>query len=434
MNLPINNNLCLSIKSKNCKNIQCPHKRKLNEIYCGIHLKNNVEIYIPDIPDSIILENQNIVNIVIENDINIENSIIINNNNTANDDNTTNDDNIVISNAVSANAVSANAVSANAVSANAIIDNDKNIIYSKNDFFELFIFNKYEHISIFTLRNNIKKLNLTHIINTKQSKSILIKEIIKLIELERYYKNNYNKLIIIQSIIRKWSINRRKKSCNLDDIMSFDSIYDIPSKFYYLFYDPITKKSFGYDIRTLICILKSDYPSCPYTCRNFTDDEKDVIIKHSKKLLNAGISLDLEKIEMNPEQEMEMRMKDIFHNMNMLDNYTSHTWFKNLELNELINYYIILEDIWNYRINMDIESKKRILQTHNGIAFNLSISYVRSIKSKLSLQNILLNEINRFVTEGINRDEKKLGVMLILTGLVEVSYDAAMGLPHLIPF
>ena len=108
--------------------------------------------------------------------------------------------------------------------------------------------------------------------------------------------------------------------------------------------------------------------------------------------------------------------------------------FKNLELNELINYYIILEDIWNYRINMDIESKKRILQTHNGIAFNLSISYVRSIKSKLSLQNILLNEINRFVTEGINRDEKKLGVMLILTGLVEVSYDAAMGLPHLIPF
>jgi len=46
----------------------------------------------------------------------------------------------------------------------------------------------------------------------------------------------------------------------------------------------------------------------------------------------------------------------------------------------------------------------------------------------------LLNEIERFITEGINRDERKLGAMLMLTGLVEVSYDAANGLPHLVPF
>ena len=234
MNLPINTNLCLSIKSKNCKNIQCHHKRKLNENYCGIHLKNNVEIYIPEIPNiHDILEIPNIPNIHDIHDIleipNIHDNIIVEN------------QNMIIENDKN-------------------ISNDKNIIYSKNDFFDLFIKNKYEHISIFTLRNNIKNLNLIQIINTKQSKPILIKEIIKLIELERYYKNNYNKLIIIQSIIRKWIINRRKKSCNLDDIMSFDSIYYIQSKFYYLFYDTVTKKSFGYDIRSLICILKYDYP------------------------------------------------------------------------------------------------------------------------------------------------------------------------------
>jgi hypothetical protein len=41
--------------------------------------------------------------------------------------------------------------------------------------------------------------------------------------------------------------------------------------------------------------------------------------------------LEFDKLELNKEQEMEMRMKDIFHKINMLDNYSSHLWFKNLE-------------------------------------------------------------------------------------------------------
>jgi len=53
-------------------------------------------------------------------------------------------------------------------------------------------------------------------------------------------------------------------------------------------------------------------------------------------------------------------------------------------------------------------------------------------KSKLKLQNIILNDYLRLINEGINRDEKKLGAILILTGLVEVSFEAADALPHLI--
>jgi hypothetical protein len=78
--------------------------------------------------------------------------------------------------------------------------------------------------------------------------------------------------------------------------------------------------------------------------------------------------------------------------------------------------------------------KMRILQTNNGNAFMMSINSIKHIKSKIQLQEILLNEFVRFVTEGINRDERKLGAMLMLTGLVEVSYEAAAGLPHLVPF
>ena len=54
---------------------------------------------------------------------------------------------------------------------------------------------------------------------------------------------------------------------------------------------------------------------------------------------------------------------------------------------------------------------------------------INGISNKMKLQSVLLDEFERFATQGRTRDEKKLGVMLILTGLVEVSEAAAFALP-----
>lgn len=408
INMDFNNELCNSIKNKNCKNLQCTHKKKAGELFCGIHLKSgNIELYKP-------IVNENVDNTVIENiiDNNVIEKVI---------------DNIILN----INDKPINIIEDNSKELTQI---DKNTVYTKEEFFNLFITNKYANISIFTLRNNIKLLGLNKLIYTKQSKPFLVNDIIKLIQKERYYENNYNKIICVQSIVRKWIVRRRYICCNSVEITSFDNIFDIPSIYYYLFYDSITNKSFGYDIRSLLAILKSDYSSCPYTFRNFNDEEKNLIWNHAKKLANIGVIMEFDKLELNKEQEMEMRMKDIFHKINMLDNYSSHLWFKNLDIKELGNLYIKLEDIWNYRVGMNIHEKMRILQTNNGNAFMMSINTIKHIKSKIQLQEILLNEIERFITEGINRDERKLGAMLMLTGLVEVSYEAAEGLPHLVPF
>jgi hypothetical protein len=124
-----------------------------------------------------------------------------------------------------------------------------------------------------------------------------------------------------------------------------------------------------------------------------------------------------------------MKIKDTFHKINMLDNYTNYEWFKNLNTHDLYTLYIKTEDIWNYRSNMSIESKSKIVKY--GIAFNIHSTLLKTY-NKIKLQNIILDEYNRLISEGINRDEKKLGAILILTGLVEVSFDAANALPHLI--
>jgi hypothetical protein len=114
----------------------------------------------------------------------------------------------------------------------------------------------------------------------------------------------------------------------------------------------------------------------------------------------------------------------------MLDNYTNSEWFKNLNIYQLFDLYLIMEDIWNYRSNMTIESKKKIVK--DGLLFTYPKMMIKSIKSKIKLQNIILNDFSRLITEGIDREERKLGAIFILTGLVEVSHEASDALPHLI--
>ena len=197
INIDFNNELCNSIKSKSCKNLQCTHKKKAGELFCGIHLKSgNIELFKPIINDNEKIDEYKLV-------LNVDNVII---------DNLKTDD-------------IQQSIFGDNLKESTIID--KNTVYTKEEFFNLFITNKYSSISIFTLRNNIKLLGLNKYIHTKQSKPLLINDIIKLIQKERYYENNYNKIVCTQSIVRKWLVKRRYICCNSVEITSFDDIFDI---------------------------------------------------------------------------------------------------------------------------------------------------------------------------------------------------------------
>lgn len=379
-----NSKLCHSVKSKLNINLQCCNKPKINEIFCGKHLNSN----------NIILFNKSSIDISNTNDVLNNNDIL---------DDITNIELIEK-------------------------DDDTRKIYTKDELFEKILTNTY--ISVYSLRKSIKICKLNKFIDTKQTKQELIRNIKNIIQKERYYTFNQKSIILIQSIYRMWKIYRRKQCSNSTDILTFIDIYEIEEKFFYIFNDTIRQKKYGYDIRTLIQIINSDYPSCPYTLRTFTEDEKFKINKYSEKLIKNGLDLEFEKNILTPEEEVNMKIKDVFHKINMLDNYTNPEWFKNLQLHQLIELYVRAEDIWIYRSMMSLESKKNII--HNGVAFTIPVPIIKTYKSKMKLQHIILDEFNRFVTEGINNEEKKLGAILILTALVEVSHDAADALPHLI--
>ena len=114
----------------------------------------------------------------------------------------------------------------------------------------------------------------------------------------------------------------------------------------------------------------------------------------------------------------------------MLDNYTDHKWFSDLNLKSLINLYIKTEDIWNYRSLLSESAKKNIIGDHK--IFLIPIIRIQQEKSKLKMQKILIKYFDIMISNGIDINEKKLGAILVLSGLVEVSHEASLGLPHLI--
>lgn len=423
MNNSQNNNInfesCASTQSK-VKINQCTNKRKNGSIYCGIHSNvTNERIYAPLLQifetslsykedvnkDKMIIENVN--KDIIKSDIDYDESLLL--------------------------------LGDQLLKRVELNSEEQLIIHNDDELRNMILENRINGISVTTLRNYIKThANFKNMINHKGSKNNMIAELKAYFESINKYSNydDLKKVIKIQSIYRRWSVLRRTNCTNDTDILTMDYIYEIPMKYFYVFNDKVTKKHYGYDIRIFGSILydPSNNPKfvakCPYTLRPFTIVEVICIEKYIEKLKASGVTLEIEKPKMTKEQEIQHKCVDIFTRMDLLDNYTNSVWFMNLDVKKLLDFYDTAKDIWTYRIQMPLENKKKIVQ--DGIAFTMPRSYLAKLPSKLALQNIVLREIDRFISEGVNHEEKKLGAMLMLTALVEVSYEAAQALPHLV--
>lgn len=373
----IDHNKCMSVKSKGSKS-QCIYRKQINSEYCGIHKKSKNVVRI----DTILTDNQK--NIKIK-----------------------------------------------------IIDKDKITIQSKvkkiYTVSDIINCPDIEELSVSNLKYTIKTLNTSEFIRMEgDSKRQLYSHLYKYYEKQLHYLQNIPQITKAQSYVRRYLVYKRRKAINDIDCFTLDNKYEIPSKYYFDITDN-NGNTYCFDIRTFKKILETSNKPCnPYTMYEFSKNNITKFMKRLDELKKYNIDLNFEQSPMTSEQLFYTKMVDIFHDFNMLDNYTDYRWFANLSLDQLKELYKRAEDIWNYRSQLSHQQKCKIVSS--GKAFDIPIHLINKIKTnnKRKLQNIILDEFYRFSHEGINIDEKKLGVMLILTALVEVSYDAACALPHLV--
>lgn len=310
--------------------------------------------------------------------------------------------------------------------------NNDDLVIKINDYDSLLNINyNLNQLKIIAKKYNIKVSGNKEELKKRIYNFLLISHNIIIIQ------KNFRKKLIINYVKSHGPGFINKKLCTNDkDFCTLDEINDIPYNQFFSFKD-VDGFIYAFDIYSLYNLYKKNtsnvinpYSTKPLSCEVFNDLKYFIKISN---ILNISININFEELEINNEnKKLEMKILTIFQNMDALGNYTSISWFNNLNKIELIIFLKELIDIWNYRANLSVFTKREICPPY-GDPFrniNININNISSYNINLIKKNIV-NVMDIMVNSGINNDSKSLGCYYILSALTLVNSDAAESMPWL---
>jgi hypothetical protein len=217
---------------------------------------------------------------------------------------------------------------------------------------------------------------------------------------------------------------------NQEDFLTYNSIKHISPISFYSFQDKDTY-IYGFDIKSIgEYIINSENIVNPYNNNKMEPNiQKEIISLYQNMILQKRIIINKPKLTI--QQKTIDRSVKIFQRMDMLNNYTDVNWFLKLDIFKLKKLYQSAEDIWNYRaMDLTIEVRKKHIPKNN--AFPLKPYHVFKFTDTDKIRNIILDEFEKFIYDGVTKEECKTGAMWMLTALVEVSKEAAAAMIWLV--
>lgn len=321
---------------------------------------------------------------------------------------------------------------------------DKNILKIYNKYLEL---ENTKPLSYYDFSNKKIKLTLpllkkslkNYKLSVKGKKEELILRLGNFFEENKIYYLNENKIILIQKYYRNYKLkqNERLKGegfyqknriLNKEDFFTLEPIIDIEDKYFISFKDD-DNFIYAFDIRSFKKLVDKKMNN-PYN--------RKPIPKYAIKNLNILYKkLKIDDIEnktiLNEKQKMNLRIIKIFQLMDELNLYAGGLnidWFLNLNLLEIKNLYKHLEDIWNYRAQISQTTKYNIIG--NNTVFATTVYNFFKIKKINKCREILLNDMETLLINGVDDANKTLGGLYILTALCNVSPECASTMPWLL--
>jgi len=299
---------------------------------------------------------------------------------------------------------------------------------------------------------HINKLNIVRIDDVLPDKKkrnyqkkikLVLSPIISPIKLE-YLKRNVKFIIKIQSIFRGWLVrkanklrgpgyNNRLLCNNTEDIYLFENLNEIHPN------DIITIKDidgfiYGFHIESIYKYIQlnkcKESISNPYN-KNILDNN---VIERIEKLYHLcqiiGIRNTINNtLPTDTKFVLRNRVISVFQKMDELNNYTDIEWFMTLTNLELVRLAFLVKDLFDYRMDLPSLKKKKILKS--GIVFARDSHYYKHLTFE-KLRQEIIDEFDKLVSEGETRDDKYLGSLVILSGLVELVPNCAIAYPWLI--
>jgi hypothetical protein len=239
------------------------------------------------------------------------------------------------------------------------------------------------------------------------------------------------------------ALKNREMCVNDTDFVTMDNLKDLQYGQFYSFKDN-DGRVYGFDIASIYNLIYKNTDTIniskigginPYN-RNkipcFVMIDLKMIVRTSK-ILQIKIELDFDTSigNVSNAKTVEMRTLTLFQNIDSLGNYSSPEWFLTLNRNQLIKFLRELSDIWNYRAQLSNETKQNICPPNGDPFRHVNLSYIMNEHDLLNIKKIILDVLEKFVNNGVDRDSKTLGAYYVLGALTLVNDSAATSLPWL---
>lgn len=226
---------------------------------------------------------------------------------------------------------------------------------------------------------------------------------------------------------------RFRETVNEDDFLTMERMVDLPKTQFFSFKDS-DGFVYGFDAMSFYqLIYVNKILTNPYTRRDFQPETIDhfcKLIKYSS-FLKMPLNTIMEKDVVTPEQEQELKVVELFQQMNSLGNYADSNWFMQLNNVHLIRYLKELNDIWNYRAQLTDAIKRTICPPYGNPFRNVRYVRINYDSDLYTLRQELILVLDIFINSGIDKDSQTLGSYYALSALTLVSHNASIALPWL---
>jgi len=254
-----------------------------------------------------------------------------------------------------------------------------------------------------------------------------------------------SKIVKIQALfrgnlIRKYikyhgpALLRRELCNNNSDFFTMEDVKDLDFN-QFISYKDEDGFIYGFDMVSLNNLFLKSGGKNPYNRKDIPEivlQNMKTIIKMSK-ILKIPVIVDIKNIvdEVTAEKSTELRVLELFQNIDSLGNYTTPSWFTTLNRTQLFRYMNELRDIWNYRAQLTQETKRAICPPHGDPFQHFNINYIRTENDLDKVKRSVVGVLEKFVNTGIDNDNKTLGAYYVLSALTLVNENAAFALPWL---
>ena len=308
---------------------------------------------------------------------------------------------------------------------------------------------------------HIAKINRLHVTGNKQT----------IIDRIFVHFHKIDKAVRIQAVFRKHLVQklfrlrgpafRNRSLCvNETDFYTLEPLNDVPHEQFYSYADD-SSFVYGFNIYSLITLLRKKGKIVnPYNreklnvsnqeniisiyrimriCFPDSEDENEKSATEPVPLRAANVVVSnavttpsnnaYQRLETQRLKPIPVRVQDLFFEIDQLGNYTNREWFSNLERRELIQFYLCMFEVWNFRGMMSADTKNKISPIDPFLNVfenrrNLNIRAYFIEKPTDEIQEGCLRLCENLVYPGVDIDFRRLGALHVLRCLTVVSVPA----------